>query len=180
MKSFAFTVLGSNQPIYHICCGVNPLHYSQSAACLGLSDSSFIISYTTQQPLPWLNWHDIRQSSHSKFEVKVGGSCCSLSQLREPSNWKGDSATLFSQRLHRTSETIIGLWTSLFNSFLSTIPSSKSSKDAEVYCSRTGFLSVPRCDSGPHVAPWLRSDRSQLIAKSHSWRRVTVRALSPR
>ena len=116
MKSIAFIVLGSNQPIYHICCGVNPLHYSQSA-CLGLSDSSFIISYTAQQPLPWLNWHDMRQSSRSKFEVKVGGSCCSLSQLREPSNWKGDSATLFSQRLHCISETITGLWTSLFNSF---------------------------------------------------------------
>lgn len=75
-------------------------------------------------------------------------------------------------------ETIIGLWTSPFSS--QPFQSCKRSKGTKVLWSIFGFFAASCAPVWlrPHVAPSLWPDGSQLIAKSHSWRCVTVQALA--
>lgn len=101
----------------------------------------------------------------------------SLSQLREPSNWKKrfNKAVLTERALHFWLNNITVDLTAL----QSTIQSSKWREGTKVLQQNSislwhffSFFVWLRL----HVALWLWPDGSQLIAKSHSWRCATVQA----
>lgn len=122
----------------------------------------------------------IRQSSDEKFRFEGLRQLAllptsSLSQLTEPSNWKGDPERLFSQMVHWDNNRIVDL-TILFSA-ISKLRAKWRHKGA---AADFGFFAASCAPAWlrPHVAPSLWPDGSQLIAKSHSWRRVTVQALS--